>query len=71
MIKKLLTILIAVCIITPIYSQKKEITLKDIWREYTFYPSYISGFRSMNDGEHYSTIENNNNGQEIIKYNIT
>jgi len=66
--KKLLTLLLALLIITPTFAQKRDITLDDLWQNYTFYPSYIGGFNSMNDGEHYSTIEKTEKGQEIIKH---
>jgi dipeptidyl-peptidase-4 len=66
--KKLLTLLLAILIITPTFAQKRDITLDDLWQNYTFYPSYIGGFNSMNDGEHYSTMEKTENGQEIIKH---
>ena len=33
-----------------------------------FYPNYIRGFNSMQDGEHYTRLETNNDNQEIIKY---
>ena len=66
--KKLLTLLLAILIITTIFAQKRDITLDDLWQNYTFYPSYIGGFNSMNDGEYYSTIEKTEKGQEIIKH---
>ena len=66
--KKLLTLLLAILIITPTFAQKRDITLDDLWQNYTFYPSYIGGFNSMNDGEHYSTMERTEDGQEIIKH---
>ena len=66
--KKLLTLLLALLIITPTFAQKRDITLDDLWQNYTFYPSYIGGFNSMNDGEHYSTMEKTEKGQEIIKH---
>jgi len=66
--KKLLTLLLALLIITPTFAQKRDITLDDLWQNYTFYPSYIGGFNSMNDGEYYSTIEKTEKGQEIIKH---
>ena len=50
--KKLLTLLLAILIITPTFAQKRDITLDDLFQNYTFYPSYIGGFNSMNDGEH-------------------
>ena len=66
--KKLLTLLLCFLLITPIFAQKRDITLEDLWKNYTFYPSYIDGFNSMNDGEHYSTMEKTDAGQEINKY---
>lgn len=37
--------------------QTKSITLEDIWASGKFYPKGIGSFRSMNDGEHYSTMQ--------------
>ncbi|MAW21772.1 MAG: S9 family peptidase [Flavobacteriales bacterium] len=66
--KKLLTLLLSFLLITPISAQKKEITLEDLWKNYSFYPKSYRGIKSMNDGEHYSKMEKTNSGQEIIKY---
>ena len=66
--KKLLTLLLALLIITPTFAQKRDITLDDLWKNYTFYPKSYSGLNSMNDGEHYVTMEETDDGQEIIKY---
>ena len=38
---------------------KPNYTLEDIWQRYSFYPRTVYGIRSMNDGEHYTTLENN------------
>ena len=66
--KKLLTLLFSILLITPLFAQKRDITLEDIWKNYSFYPKSYSGLNSMNDGEHYVTMEKVNDGQEIIKY---
>ncbi|MDP7194714.1 MAG: DPP IV N-terminal domain-containing protein, partial [SAR202 cluster bacterium] len=66
--KKLLTLTLCFLLITPTYAQKRDITLEDLWKNHVFYPAYIGGFKSMNDGEHYSTLEQTDEGQEIIKY---
>jgi len=66
--KKILIICFCLVFITPIFSQKRDITLDDLWKNYAFYPKSMGGFNSMNDGEHYSTIEKTEDGQEIIKY---
>ncbi len=52
-------------VINPVISQTKEITLDDIYKKGMFYPRSIQGIRSMNDGEHYTTLVQ---GQKIIKY---
>ncbi len=66
--KKLLTLLIALLLITPNFAQKKDITLEYLWENYLFYPKSYSGLNSMNDGEHYSTIKQDKNEQKIIKH---
>ncbi len=43
---------------------KKEISLVDLWARYYYFPQAIQEIKSMNDGEHYCVLENN----EIIKY---
>ena len=34
----------------------QEITVEKIWKNYEFYPKGIDGFKSMNDGEHYTMV---------------
>jgi len=36
---------------------KKDISLKNIWQEYQFFAGSVGGFRSMNDGAHYTMLE--------------
>lgn len=38
---------------------QKNITLEDIWQDYTFIPNSVPGFNFMNDGRHYTQIEQN------------
>ncbi|MBT3418349.1 MAG: S9 family peptidase, partial [Flavobacteriales bacterium] len=64
--KKTLTLIICISISIFSYSQK-EVTLEDIWQNYKFYPSGVPGFKSMNDGEHYTTTEKNDDGIKIHK----
>ncbi|MBC8265430.1 MAG: S9 family peptidase [Flavobacteriales bacterium] len=68
--KKILIICFSLVFTTPIFAQKRDITLEDLWKNYAFYPKYIGGFNSMNDGEHYSTMERTDDGQEIVKNNF-
>ena len=64
--KKTFTLII--CISISIFSfGQKEVTIEDIWQNYKFYPKGVSGFKSMNDGEHYTTTEQTENGIKINK----
>ena len=66
--KKILTLslLCLICYIT--FGQKKDINLNEIWNEYKFYPKYLGEFKSTFDGEHYTTLNNTKQGQEINKF---
>lgn len=45
-------------------AQKKQISHLDIWASPQFYPKTVNGIESMNDGEHYTTL----NEKGIVKY---
>ncbi|UTW62678.1 S9 family peptidase [bacterium SCSIO 12741] len=48
---------------------KKDLDLKSIWGSPMFRPDYVSGLRSMNDGVHYTTLNNDRGGlQTIVQY---
>ncbi len=51
---------------TVAQSSKKDVTLEDICKKHTFYPHSVYGLRSMNDGEHYTTLEERNT--KIVEY---
>ena len=38
---------------------KPSYGMEDVWQRYSFYPRTVRGIRSMNDGEHYTTLEGN------------
>lgn len=63
MAKKLLNAALVLCIaISQLAAQaqnKQEITLEDIYVKGTFRGDFVSGFRSMNDGIHYTELVNN------------
>lgn len=66
--KKIYSLLIIILslISTNSFSQKvtKEITLEDLTTKNTFRENSVWGLRSMLDGEHFTTLENN----KIVKY---
>jgi len=65
------TFILIICIIISIFSySQKQVTLEDIWEDYKFYPSGVPGFKSMNDGEHYTTIDKNSERIKIYKHDF-
>lgn len=62
--------LLAFLLALPVFSQKKDITLEDIWKNGIFTPKHIEGLVSMADGKHYTSLETNiKTGEiEIVKY---
>src|SRR5690242_19965028 len=51
-------------------AQKKQITLEDIWKDYTFKVKNVPGFNAMKDGEHYTQLDPDGKGQLIHVYNL-
>lgn len=47
------------------FAQKKQVTLEDIWKNYSFFPGMFGGFNSMKDGVSYSQMEESG---DINKY---
>ena len=66
--KKILLICLAFLVINPVFSQKKNITLDDLWKNYSFFPKNYNSLNSMNNGEHYVSLENSELGQELNIY---
>lgn len=46
---------------------QKEITIEDIWQQYTFFGKSVPGFNFQNDGKYYTRLENN----RIQQYDLT
>ena len=65
-----ITLLLCFLVTLLAYSQKKEITLEDIWTKGTFRQETIDGLSSMQDGNHYTSLEMNDKGAEsaVVKY---
>lgn len=63
---RLIALLISIILgITALAQSTQKITLEDIFINETFRSKTVSGLRSMSDGEHYTTLENNT---QIVKY---
>lgn len=63
--KRVLLLFASVAITFFAISQNKSITLEDLNVNGTFRPSSVWGLTSLNDGEHYSTLER---GGKIVRY---
>ena len=61
-------LLLLVLLVTSSFSivAQNKITIEDLWRNYKFFPESVRGVSSMNDGEHYTTMENRNS--LIVRY---
>lgn len=62
--KRLLIFSISILLLGNISAQKKNITLEDIWKTGTFRTNGVFGLVSMNDGLHYSTMDDG----KILQY---
>lgn len=63
---RLLIWLVVGLVSTTLLSQE-PITVEAIWRDYKFFPKSVPGFNFLNDGRHYTRLEDN----VIKKYDIT
>ncbi len=63
--KQFIGIFIAITTLAINTQAQNEFTLSDIFKRGIFRSQGITGLRSMNDGEHYTTLEKN----RIVKYN--
>ncbi|MDA3866925.1 MAG: DPP IV N-terminal domain-containing protein [Salinivirgaceae bacterium] len=64
--KSYLVFFVALAMSLQLFAQKQDITIDDLYKNYTFYAKSVYGLNSMNDGLHYSTLENQ--GTAIVKY---
>lgn len=64
--KYYLSLLTAFLFFTTLHAQK-EITTEDLWQNYTFFASSVPGFNFLQDGKHYTRLQDNT----IKKYDLT
>ena len=66
--KKILLLCLSFLAVNTMFSQKKNITLDDLWKNYSFFPKNYNSLNSMNNGEHYVSLENSELGQKLNIY---
>lgn len=49
----------------------KKLSVEKIWKEYLFFGSGVEGFRSMNDGEHFTKFAPIGGEKSIVQYSFT
>jgi len=62
---RILGLLFSILLACAATAQSQKITLEDIFEKETFQAQSVKGLRSMNDGIHYTTLENNT---KVVKY---
>jgi len=46
----------------------KDVSIEDVWQNYTFYSRTVSGIRSLNNGINYTSMQKTKEGNNIVKY---
>jgi dipeptidyl-peptidase 4 len=54
-----ITLLVLVLATSTLSAQQKHYTIEDLWKHFTFRTSGISDIRSMNDGKHFTVLDEN------------
>ncbi len=55
-------------LVQPLFSQKKQITLDEIWAKNTFTTESLMSFQSMKNGDFYTILNHNSYGTYMDKY---
>lgn len=66
--KKIIVFVFISTCIGQLFSQKKTVTLDDVWKNYSFYARTVGGIRSLNDGVYYTSLERTKTGHDLVKY---
>ncbi len=63
------TLILSICLLglTTWVTAQQAITLQDIWQRYAFIPRSVPGFNFLEDGKHYTRLEDN----QINQYDLT
>ncbi|SFT38030.1 dipeptidyl-peptidase-4 [Lishizhenia tianjinensis] len=67
----LLLTLLALVTLGTANAQSKKLDVETIWKDYTFQENSVAGFRSTNDGEHYTQFKREGKIKSIYKYSFT
>ena len=70
--RKIFCILITAIILQPVAAQtgSRQITLDDLYKDYTFKVKDVPGFNAMKDGRHFTKLDEDGGHQYIRIYNL-
>ena len=64
--KEYILIIISLLLVSQVAISQKEITVESIWQDFEFFPNRVPGFNFLQDGRHFTRLEDNT----IKKYDI-
>ncbi len=72
---RFLLAVLALCLVWQLPGLKAQevnqnITLNDLWRDFRFFPQTVQGFNFLNDGIHYTAMEQTESGRAVVEYNL-
>ncbi len=69
--KKIGILVLLIITVGGLTAQKKDVTITDIWQNYSFYSRTVNGVRSLNNGGSYTSIVKAEKGSNVVKYSYT
>jgi dipeptidyl-peptidase-4 len=70
--KIVFSIVLLVGILSSFIAQDlKDVSVENIWKDYSFYSRTVNGVRSMNDGVNYTSLNRTKEGNNLVKYSYT
>lgn len=69
--KKIGILLLLILTIGESIAQKKDVTIEDIWQNYSFYSRTVNGVRSLRDGLNYTSLVKAEKGSNVVKFSYT
>ena len=68
MMQRSLVLGVALCLAAPFATAQKQLTNRDIWASPLFSAEYVGGLASMNDGLHYTVLDEGEAGAVLDQY---
>lgn len=66
-----LALVLGSLLFTNAQSIKQDVTIENIWKDYSFYSRTVNGIRSLKDGVNYTSLVRTKEGNNLLKYSYT